>query len=299
MRCEVNLVTADVQSFFHEATSTWTHLVTDVATQTAAIIDPVLDFDPASGRVWHASAEALLDHVRTLSLRVEWILETHAHADHLSAADWIRSALQGEGISARIGIGSGIVAVQRHFGDVFALGSEFSADGSQFDRLFGDDERVNIGSLEVQVLATPGHTPDSVSYLIGDALFVGDTLFAPRLGTARCDFPGGDAETLFRSIQRLYQLPDVTRVLLCHDYPAADQPPQAETTIAIQKSENAQLRMDTTEADYVTMRTKRDATLAVPRLLYPALQVNIRAGRLPPSDAQGRIFLRLPMTVDD
>ncbi len=199
---------------------------------------------------------------------------------------------------AKIGIGAGITAVQRHFREVFALDDDFVADGSQFDRLFVDNERFDIGSLEVRVLAVPGHTPDSVSYLIGDALFVGDTLFAPRLGTARCDFPGGDAATLYRSIQRLYQLPDATRVFLCHDYPADGAEPQAETTIAIQKSENAQLRADTTESDYVAMRIKRDATLSVPRLLYPALQVNIRAGRLPPADAQDRILLRLPVRVD-
>src|SRR5690606_4985186 len=196
-------VNANVQSFFHADTSTWTHLVSDSATRSAAIIDPVLDFDLSSGRVGHESARGVLDAAHGQGLRVEWILETHAHADHMSAAYWMREALATEGGRAAIGIGDGIVEVQRHFRRVFALEGELAADGSQFDRLFADGERFDIGSLPVRVLATPGHTPDSVSYHVGVAVFVGDTLFAPRLGTARCDFPGGDAATLYRSIQRL------------------------------------------------------------------------------------------------
>ena len=225
-------------------------------------------------------------------LRVEWILETHAHADHLTAADWLRLALDG---SAKTGICAGIVEVQKHFREVFALGADFLADGSQFDRLFADDERIPLGTLELRVIATPGHTCDGVSYLIGDAIFVGDTLFAPQSGTGRCDFPGADAATQYRSIQRLYALPEETRVFLCHDYPADGGKPQAQTTIGAQKIGNAQLRAETSEVDYVDLRTRRDASLAVPRLLYPSLQVNICAGRLPAADAGGRIFLRMPL----
>ncbi len=293
------MMSLDVQSFFHASTSTWTHLVADAAAGVCAIIDPVLDFEPASGRIWHDSARRVLEHAHARSLRVEWLLETHAHADHLSAAAWLKGELQRAGAAAKLGIGAGIVEVQKHFAQVFALGEDFVCDGSQFDRLFVDGECFKIGSLDVEVIATPGHTPDSVSYRIVDALFVGDTLFAPRLGTARCDFPGADAATLYRSIHRLYRLPDTTRVLLCHDYPAADSPPQAETTIAAQKSGNVQLRADTVEADYVAMRTRRDVTLGLPRLLYPALQVNIRAGCLPAADAQERMFLRLPLTIEN
>ena len=291
-------VNAKVQSFFDAATSTWTHLVSDPATRSAAIIDPVLDFDLPSGRVGHESALSVLDAAHAQGLRVDWILETHAHADHLTAADWLRTALAAAGAPVSVGIGAGIVEVQRHFRRVFALEGELAADGSQFDRLFADGERFDIGALSVRVLATPGHTPDSVSYHVGDAVFVGDTLFAPRLGTARCDFPGGDAATLYRSIKRLYALPDETRVFLCHDYPAAGSEPESATTIAAQKAANAQLRADTSESDYVALRSRRDATLPVPRLLYPALQVNIRAGALPPADAEGRRLLRLPIVPD-
>ena len=285
-----------VQSFHHAPTGTWSHIVSDAGSRSAAIIDPVLDFDPASGRVWTKAAQQLLAYVREQALNVAWIVETHAHADHLTAADWLKRTLDG---MPKVGIGAGIVKVQRHFRDVFGLDSDFAVDGSQFDHLFADDESFRIGKLEARVLATPGHTGDGVSYLIGDAVFVGDTLFAPERGTGRCDFPGADAITQYHSIQRLYALPDATRVFLCHDYPVAGNPPQTATTIAVQKAENVQLRGDTSEADYVALRTRRDATLAVPRLLYPSLQVNIRAGRLPAADAAGRTFLRLPVTVQN
>ena len=211
-------MSANVQSFFHAATSTWSHIVTDAATRTTAIIDPVLEFDPASGRVWPESAQQLLARIREHGLRVEWILETHAHADHLSAADWLKHALDG---MPKTGIGAGIVAVQRYFRDVFDLGPDFAIDGSQFDRLFDDGDEFQLGALDVRVIATPGHISDGVSYRIGDAVFVGDTLFAPQAGTGRCDFPGADAAMHYRSIQRLYALPDATRVFVCHDYPAA------------------------------------------------------------------------------
>ena len=295
-----------VQSFFHAPTGTWSHVVADPATSAAAIIDPALDFDPASGRVWTDQAQLLLEHVREHNLQVTWLLETHAHADHLTAAEWLKRQLT-EGAKPdvrtspstmlRTGIGAGIVKVQRHFRDVFSFGDDFNADGSQFDHLFADDECVALGNLELRIIATPGHTNDGVSYLVGDAVFVGDTLFAPSAGTGRCDFPGADAATQYRSIQRLYRLPDTTRVFLCHDYPAAGVEPTAVTTIAAEKTGNTQLRADTTEAEYVAFRARRDATLAAPRLLYPSLQVNICAGRLPQPDAAGRAFIRIPIDV--
>ncbi|HZQ61748.1 MAG TPA: MBL fold metallo-hydrolase [Casimicrobiaceae bacterium] len=289
---------ADVRSFFHAPTNTWTHLVIDPASRTAAIVDPVLDFDPASGRVWPDAARALLAEVRAAGLAVAWILETHAHADHLTAADWLKRALAAGGASPRIGIGAGIVQVQAHFRDVFGLGEEFAADGSQFDRLFADGDRFALGALDVQVMATPGHTSDGVSYLFDDAVFVGDTLFAPNGGTGRCDFPGADAAMQYRSIQRLYALPDATRVFLCHDYPAVGVEPQASTTIGAEKAGNVQLNAATTEAEYVAFRTRRDATLPVPRLLYPSLQVNICAGKLPPREARGGAFFKIPAKAE-
>jgi glyoxylase-like metal-dependent hydrolase (beta-lactamase superfamily II) len=287
-----------VQSFFHMATNTWSHIVGDPATRVAAIIDPVLDFDPVSGRVWSEAAQQLLDAVRERQLEVVWILETHAHADHLSAADWLKRKLATPGTTPKVAIGTGIVAVQRHFKDVFGFGAEFVTDGSQFDHLFADGEQFKLGGFDVRVIATPGHTSDGVSYSIGNAVFVGDTLFAPQGGTGRCDFPGADAATQYRSIQRLYALPETTRVFLCHDYPAAGVEPRAETTIADEKAANVQLNGATAEADYVAFRKHRDATLAAPRLLYPSLQVNICAGRLPPAGTDGRRFLRLPVVAD-
>lgn len=268
---------AQVASFFHAPTNTWSHIVGDPATRAAAVIDPVLDFDLATGRIWAEHAEQLLAHVRAHELCVGWILETHAHADHLTAAQWLKRALP----KAKVGIGAGIVSVQRHFREVFALGADFAADGSQFDHLFVDGEEFALGALRVRVIATPGHTADGVSYLINDAVFVGDTLFAPEGGTGRCDFPGADAAIQYRSIRKLYALPDPTRVFLCHDYPAEGAQPQAQTTIGAEKSRNSQLKATTAEAEYVALRTRRDATLAAPRLLYPSLRVNIHAGQLP------------------
>jgi len=287
-----------VKSLYHAPTNTWTHVVADPQSRVAAIVDPVLDFDPASGRIWHEHASGVLAHVREQNLQVDWILETHAHADHLTAAAWLKRELASDASApapVRVGIGRGIIAVQRHFSDVFALDAGFAADGSQFDHLFDDGEQIRLGRLEIAVMATPGHTSDGVSYCIGDAVFVGDTLFAPNGGTGRCDFPGADAAMQYRSIRRLYDLADATRVFLCHDYPAAGAAPVAQTTIAAEKAGNTQLRADTSEADYIAFRQKRDATLAVPRLLYPSLQVNICAGRLPATDAHGRTFLRLPL----
>ena len=270
-------MTAQVASFFHAPTCTWTHIACDPATRAAAIIDPVLDFDLTSGRVSTESAQVLLEHVHTHALGAVWILETHAHADHLTAADWLKGQLA----QARVGIGAGIVSVQNHFAKVLAFGADFHTDGSQFDRLFADGDTFALGKIDVRVIGTPGHTSDGVSYLIGDCVFVGDTLFAPDGGTGRCDFPGADAATQYRSIRRLYELPDATRVFLCHDYPAADAEPTAQTTIGAEKAGNVQLNATTSEADYVAFRQRRDATLAAPRLLYPSLRVNIAAGRLP------------------
>lgn len=274
-------MSAEVRSFFHAPTNTWSHVVHDTDSRVAAIVDPVLDFDLTSVRVDTESAQALLAYANERSLSVEWILETHAHADHLSAADWLKRTIAENGGSPKIGIGAGIVNVQAHFGDAFGFGPEFKCDGSQFDHLFDDGEIFALGRLEARVITTPGHTSDGVSYLIDDALFVGDVLFSPGCGTGRCDFPGADAATQYRSIQRLYTLPDRTRVFLCHDYPAAGTEPTSQTTIGDQKADNIQLDANTTEMDYVTLRMRRDATLAAPRLLEPSLQVNICAGKLP------------------
>jgi glyoxylase-like metal-dependent hydrolase (beta-lactamase superfamily II) len=278
-----------VRSFHHAESGTWSHVVVDAETRSAAIIDPVLDFDLPSGLLRTTSAQRILEYVDTAGLRVEWILETHAHADHVSACAWLR-----ERTGAKIGVGAGIVEVQKMFKRLLDLGEDFPTDGSPFDRLFADGETFAIGKLPVRVIATPGHTSDSISYLAGDAVFVGDTLFAPKSGTARCDFPGGDAATLHRSIMRLYGLPESTRVFLCHDYPAADAAPTAEIALADEKEGNAHIRATTAEAEYVALRTKRDATLAIPKLLWPALQINLRGGRLPPA-RDGHAYLKLPV----
>lgn len=280
-----------VQPFFHEPTGTWSYLVSDPATRDAAIIDPVLDFDAKSGRTALASAQVLQDAVRAQGLAVHWILETHAHADHLSAAQWLRAQNPG----SRLAIGAGIREVQRTFAAIFNLGEDFAVDGSQFDHLFDDHERFRIGSIEAEVIATPGHTNDSVSYLIGDALFTGDSLFMPDGGTARCDFPGGDAARLYRSIRRLYALPPQTRVFVCHDYMPGGREPQCETTIEAQRRSNIHVREGVDEGEYVRLREARDATLEMPHLILPSVQVNIRAGALPEPESNGTRYLKLPL----
>lgn len=280
----------EVQAFFHAPSSTFSYVAWDPATRAAAVLDPALDYEASSGRSGHQTADQLVAFVKANALGVAWVIETHVHADHLSAAPYVRSQLGG-----KLGIGEHIRSVQETFGTLFNAGSGFARDGSQFDHLFTDGEQYQVGSIAATALHTPGHTAACMTHVIGDAAFVGDTLFAPNGGTGRCDFPGADAATQYRSIRRLYDLPDSTRVFLCHDYPAAGAQPVAETTIAAQKAGNIQLRAATTEDEYVAFRHKRDATLAAPRLLYPSLQVNIRAGRLPPADAAGRIFLRLPV----
>jgi glyoxylase-like metal-dependent hydrolase (beta-lactamase superfamily II) len=281
----------DVLPFFHADSNTWTYLVSDPATREAAIIDPVLDFDPKAGRTGTVSAQAVLAAVRELGLTVRWIIETHAHADHFSAGHWLRQALP----DAVLAIGEGIRKVQKTFRPVFNLGEHFPVDGSQFDHLFTDGERFAIGVLEGEVIPVPGHTSDSVAYRVGDALFTGDSLFMPDGGTARCDFPGGDAATLYRSIQRLYQLPDDTRVFVCHDYGPGGREVRCETTIGEQKRGNIHVRDGVDEASYVELRNARDATLSMPTLILPAVQVNIRAGALPEPESNGVRYLKLPI----
>ncbi|MBF8291448.1 MAG: fold metallo-hydrolase [Steroidobacteraceae bacterium] len=282
---------ADVHPFLHAPTSTWSYVVSDRDSRAAAVIDPVLDFDIHSGLCWTGAADEIVAHVRRERLTVEWILETHAHADHLSAAPHIKASVGG-----RMAIGEGICQVQRTFRELLNLGSAFPVDGRQFDRLFADGEEFRIGSLMLRAIATPGHTSDSLSYLIGDAVFVGDSIFMPDGGTARCDFPGGDATVLHASIRRLYELPPETRVFVCHDYSPGGREPRCETTIAAERAGNIHLRDGVTEAEFVAMRTKRDAGLTVPKLLYPSVQTNIRAGQLPEPEANGRRYMKLPLT---
>ena len=280
-----------VHPFFDVASNTWSYVVAEPQGRNAAIIDPVLDFDPRSGRTGTASARALLDHVRAHALDVRWILETHAHADHLSAGHWLKSQLP----QATLAIGEGIRTVQAAFGPIFDLGDGFPVDGSQFDHLFADGEVFALGALPAQVIAVPGHTSDSCAYLIGDALFTGDSLFMPDGGSARCDFPGGDARTLFDSIQRLFELPDATRVFVCHDYGPGGRDVACETSIAAQKRDNIHVRDGVTADEFVALREERDATLAMPALLLPAVQVNIRAGALPEPEGNGTRYLKLPL----
>jgi glyoxylase-like metal-dependent hydrolase (beta-lactamase superfamily II) len=277
-----------VQPFLHEQSSTWTYVVHDG--KAAAIVDPALDFDHRSGRRTTASAAAVAAFVRDNGLELCWILETHAHADHLSAAPFVKRELGG-----RIAIGRGIARVQATFKALLNLEEGFATDGRQFDHLFADDEIFRIGSLEGRVIPTPGHTNDSVTYLVGDAAFVGDSLFMPDGGTARCDFPGGDAHVLYRSIQRLYALPAATRVFVCHDYGPGGRERRFETSIAAQREGNIHVHDGVSEAEFVALREKRDATLAAPELLYPSVQVNIRAGQLPPAESNGRRYLKIPV----
>lgn len=281
-----------VTPFFHRDSNTWSYVVRDPASNAAAVIDAVLDFDPKAARTSTTSAQTIVDHVAADGLDVHWLLETHAHADHLSAAHWLKTMHWPD---ATLAIGAGIRSVQKTFRPIFNLGEHFPVDGSQFDHLFDDGEAFRIGALDARVIAVPGHTSDSNAYLIGDALFVGDSLFMPDGGTARCDFPGGDAATLYRSIQRLYALPDATRVFVCHDYGPGGREMACETTIDAQKRSNIHVRDGVSEADFVAMREARDATLAMPALILPAVQVNIRAGALPEPEDNGVRYLKLPL----
>lgn len=282
----------EVHPFFHDDSNTWSYVVVDPASNSAALIDTVLDYDYKSGRTSNASAMKLVDFVRRHGIGIEWLLETHAHADHLSAAHWLKAQHYPE---ARIAIGSGITQVQKAFRPVFNLGEHFPVDGSQFDHLFNDGEKFSIGQLQGEVIPVPGHTSDSNAFLIGDALFVGDSLFMPDGGTARCDFPGGDAATLYRSIQRLYALPDATRVFVCHDYGPNGRDFACETSIGAQKRGNIHVRHDTAQSEFVATREARDATLDMPKLILPSVQVNIRAGAMPEAEANGVRYLKIPI----
>lgn len=282
-----------VRAFFDEATFTVSYVVRDPTSKSCAVIDSVLDYDPASGRTSHGSADAVIAYVRAEGLEVVWQLETHAHADHLSAAPYLQAALGGQ-----LAIGEKIVRVQETFGALFNAGSDFARDGRQFDHLFQDGEAFAIGALQAIALHVPGHTPACLAYVIGDAVFVGDTLFMPDYGTARCDFPGGDAATLYRSIQRLLTLPDATRVLLCHDYKAPERTEFAwETTIGEQRRDNVHVHADVSEAAFVTLREARDKTLGMPRLILPSVQVNMRGGHLPEPEDNGVRYLKIPLNA--
>jgi glyoxylase-like metal-dependent hydrolase (beta-lactamase superfamily II) len=289
-----------VESFFDPATFTFSHIVWDQASAQCALIDSVLDYDPKAGRTSTASADRLIDRVSELGLNVQWLLETHVHADHLSAAPYLQERLGGQ-----LAIGSHITTVQNTFGKLFNAGSEFARDGSQFDRLFKDGDHFSIGGLQAVAMHTPGHTPACMSYVVRDhsvdplrtVAFVGDTLFMPDYGTARCDFPGGSAATLYQSIQRVLALPDDTELYLCHDYPPGDREPHGVTTVAEQKANNVHLLDGVSEADFVAMRQKRDATLAMPVLILPSVQVNMRAGHMPPPEDNGTTYLKIPINA--
>ncbi len=281
-----------VVSFFHQDTSTFTHLVYDHEGGHGAIVDAVRDFDPASGRIHHAAADAVVAEVQRLGLTVDWILETHAHADHLSAAPYLKDRLGG-----RVAIGRGIGEVQAIFEPRFHPGEALPPKGAGFDHLFEEGEVFAIGDVQAKAWHVPGHTPADMAFVVGDAVFVGDTLFPPDVGTARCDFPGGDARTLYRSVQRLLALPDDTRLFMCHDYPLTGRAPLAVCTVADERRHNIHIRDGIGEAEFVAMRQARDAQLAVPRLLLPSIQVNIRAGQLPEADVNGVRYLRLPLTL--
>lgn len=282
----------NVDAFFDPATGTVSYVVYGTQGGPAAVIDPVLDYDPKSGRTATDSADRVVRRMREHRLKLEWILETHAHADHLSAAPYIRRQLGG-----RIAIGEQIRTVQGVFKRVFNLEPEFRLDGSQFDHLFADGETFRIGELSGEALHVPGHTPADVAYRIGDAVFVGDTLFMPDVGTARCDFPGGDAHVLYRSVRRLLALPPETRMFVCHDYPPEGRGPRWQTSVAEQRAANIHIHDGVSEAAFVAMRTARDRTLGMPALILPSIQVNIRAGDMPPPEADGKVYLKIPVNT--
>jgi glyoxylase-like metal-dependent hydrolase (beta-lactamase superfamily II) len=284
--------TPDIKAFFDEPTNTVSYLVSDPTTRQAAVIDPVLDYDNKSGKADIRSADAILKYAADAGLTITWVLETHAHADHLSGAPYIKAKT-----GAKVAIGEHIRDVQRIFRPVFNA-IDVSGDGSEFDRLLADGETLKIGSLDVEAIYTPGHTPACLSYKIGDAVFVGDTLFMPDYGTARADFPGGDARTLYRSIQRLLSLPPQTRLFMCHDYKAPGRETYAwETTVAEERARNVHVGAGVSEDQFVAMREKRDATLAAPLLLLPSIQVNIRAGKFPPAESNGVHYLKIPVKL--
>ena len=283
-------IAPDVKAFFDHDSNTVSYVVTDPATKKAAIIDSVLDFDYASGTISYDHADMIIDYVTTQNLDVEWLIETHVHADHLSAAPYIQQKLGG-----KIGISDRISEVQTVFGKMFNAGTEFERDGSQFDQLFADGDRYKIGQLDGVAIATPGHTPACMVHLIGDAVFVGDTLFMPDGGTARADFPGGDARTLYQSIQKILALPDENRMFVCHDYAPNGREFLWETTVGAQRANNIHVGHNASEDSFVEMREKRDATLAMPRLIMPSIQVNMRAGHMPAAEENGATYLKVPI----
>ena len=287
-----------IESFFDPATFTFSHVLADLSTRQCALIDSVLDYDPKSGRTSTTSADRLVERVKALDLQVQWILETHVHADHLSAAPYLKKRLGGQ-----LAIGAHITTVQNVFGKLFNAGAEFARDGSQFDRLLEDGEIFQIGTLQARAMHTPGHTPACMTYVVSDTgdvsdkqvAFVGDTLFMPDYGTARCDFPGGNASVLFQSIQKVLSLPDNTELYLCHDYPPETREPHCITTVAEQKNANVHVHRGVNEAEFVAMREKRDASLAMPVLILPSVQVNMRAGQMPPPEDNGQRYLKIPI----
>lgn len=281
-----------VHGIFDPATCTVTYVVHHDQGSLCAIIDPVLDYDPKSGRTRHANADKVIDYVQTNALQVSWILETHAHADHLTAAAYLKSRLGG-----KIGIGAHITAVQKVFKGIFNLEPTFLTDGSQFDRLFDEGDQIALGPLTGRALHVPGHTPACMAYQFGNVVFVGDTLFMPDVGTARCDFPGGDAQALYRSIRRLLSLAPDTRLFMCHDYPPDDRAVRFESTVAEQRQKNIHVREGITEEQFVNLRQKRDATLEMPALILPAVQINIRAGEMPPKEDNGIAYAKIPLNA--
>lgn len=289
---ERSTVKSDVTAFFDEDTFTVTYVVADPRSKRCAVIDSVLDYDPNSGRTATESADELIAFVRDNDLTVEWILETHVHADHLSAAPYIKDKLGG-----RLAIGEHIATIQGVFGKVFNAGTDFARDGSQFDRLFTDGESFAVGEIAAKAIHTPGHTPACLTYVIGDAGFVGDTIFMPDFGTARCDFPGGDAHTLWQSVQKIFALPDETRLFMCHDYAPGGRQYLWETTVGEEKAKNIHVGASMGEDTFVKMRTERDKTLGMPRLILPSVQVNMRGGDLPPPEDNGMRYLKIPLNA--
>lgn len=287
------MIKPKVIPFFDETTNTISYVVADPDTNTCAIIDSLLDYDASSGRTGTKSVDRLIKYVEQSKLTVNWIIDTHVHADHLTAAPYVRDVLGG-----RTAIGENIVRVQKIFGEIFNEGQTFHTDGSQFDHLFKDGETYTVGNINARAIYTPGHTPACMSHLIGDALFVGDTLFMPDSGTARCDFPGGDAQILYRSIHKLFDLPNETRAFMCHDYKAAGRDEFAwESTISEQKEKNIHVNRSINEREFIEMRTVRDAKLSMPKLLLPSVQVNMRAGNFPEPEANGKQYLKVPINT--
>jgi glyoxylase-like metal-dependent hydrolase (beta-lactamase superfamily II) len=282
----------EVVAFFDEPTNTISYIVKDPNSDACAVVDSVMDIDYAAGRITYDGADAIIRYIEEKGWKLEWVIETHVHADHLSAAPYIQQKLGG-----KLGIGENITIVQDTFGKVFNEGTEFQRDGSQFDRLFGDGDSYTIGSLTAHVMHTPGHTPACMTHVIGDAAFVGDTLFMPDGGSARADFPGGDARELYRSMKRVLALPDETRLFMCHDYGPNGRDIQWETTIADERAHNIHVKDGISEDEFVAMREARDATLAMPKLIIPSLQVNMRAGQMPPKDKDGKTFLKVPVNT--